>query len=61
MNMEVAPVMMPDQQMPQGQQMMQGTPAPPDLPEQLPAQLNTPHASDNNEPNQPLQQIHKLD
>ena len=29
MNMEVAPVMMPDQQMPQGQQMMQGTPAAP--------------------------------
>ena len=39
MNMDVAPVMMPDQQMPQGQQMMPGTPAAPALPEQVQAQL----------------------
>ena len=60
MNMEVAPVMMPDQQMPQGQQMMQGTPAAPALPEQLQAQLNSLSEEEKNEAKQALMQIMKI-
>ena len=57
MNMEVAPVMMPDQQMPQGQQMMQGTPAAPALPEQLQSQLNSLSEEEKSEAKQALIKI----
>ena len=54
MDMEVAPVMMPDQQMPQGQQMMQGTQGAPVLPEQLQSEINNLSAK------QALMQIMKI-
>jgi len=60
MDMEVAPVMMPDQQMPQGQQMMQGTPAAPVLPEQLQAQINSLSEQEKDEAKQALMQIMKI-
>ena len=60
MDMEVAPVMMPDQQMPQGQQMMQGTPAAPVLPEQLQAQINSLSEQEKDEAKQALMQIIKI-
>ena len=60
MDMDVAPVMMPDQQMPQGQQMMQGTPAAPALPEQLQAQLNSLSEEEKSEAKQALIQIMKI-
>ena len=60
MNMDVAPVMMPDQQMPQGQQMMPGTPAAPALPEQWQAQLNSLSEEEKNEAKQALMQIIKI-
>jgi len=60
MNMEVAPVMMPDQQMPQGQQMMQGTPAAPVLPEQLQAQINSLSEQEKDEAKQALMQIMQI-
>ena len=60
MDMDVAPVMMPDQQMPQGQQMMPGTTAAPALPEQLQAQLNSLSEEEKNEAKQALIQIMKI-
>ena len=60
MNMDVAPVMMPDQQMPQGQQMMQGTPAAPILPEQLQSQINSLSEQEKDEAKQALMQIIKI-
>jgi NADH:ubiquinone oxidoreductase subunit E len=60
MDMEVAPVMMPDQQMPQGQQMMQGTPAAPVLPEQLQAQINSLSEQEKDEAKQALMQIMQI-
>tara|TARA_R100000655_G_scaffold62626_1_gene101102 strand:+ start:2956 stop:3291 length:336 start_codon:yes stop_codon:yes gene_type:complete len=60
MDMDVAPVMMPDQQMPQGQQMMQGTPAAPVLPEQLQAQINSLSEQEKDEAKQALMQIMKI-
>jgi len=60
MDMDVAPVMMPDQQMPQGQQMMQGTPAAPVLPEQLQAQINSLSEQEKNEAKQALMQIMQI-
>ena len=60
MNMDVAPVMMPDQQMPQGQQMMPGTPAAPVLPEQLQAQINSLSEQEKDEAKQALMQIMQI-
>tara|TARA_R100001082_G_scaffold93637_1_gene60457 strand:+ start:1133 stop:1468 length:336 start_codon:yes stop_codon:yes gene_type:complete len=60
MDMDVAPVMMPDQQMPQGQQMIQGTPAAPVLPEQLQAQINSLSEQEKDEAKQALMQIMKI-
>ena len=57
MNMEVAPVMMPDQQMPQGQQMMQGTPAPQGLPMELQQEMDQIAEPDQEEAKQALMQI----
>ena len=51
MNMDVVPVMMPDQQM------MQGSPASPPLPEQLQTQLNSLSEEEKNEAKQALMQI----
>ena len=59
-DMEVAPVMMPDQQMPQGQQMMQGTPAAPVLPEQLQASIDGLSEAEKEEAKQALTQIIKI-
>ena len=54
MGMDVAPVMMPDQQM------MQGTPAAPALPEQLQSQINSLSEEEKNEAKQALMQIMKI-
>jgi len=55
MDMEVAPVMMP-----QGQQMMQGTPAAPVLPDQLQSEINNLSEEEKNEAKQALVQIMKI-
>ena len=60
MNMDVAPVMMPDQQMPQGQQMMQGTPPAQVLPEQLQASIDGLSEAEKEEAKQALMQIMKI-
>lgn len=60
MDMEVAPVMMPDQQMPQGQQMMQGTQGAPVLPEQLQSEINNLSEEEKSEAKQALMQIMKI-
>ena len=60
MDMEVAPVMMPDQQMPQGQQMMQGTQGAPVLPEQLQSEINNLSEEEKSEAKQALIQIMKI-
>ena len=54
MGMEVAPVMMPDQQM------MQGTPAAPTLPNELQEQINSLSEQEKNEAKQALMQIMKI-
>ena len=60
MDMEVAPVMMPDQQSPQGQQMMQGTQGAPVLPEQLQSEINNLSEEEKSEAKQALMQIMKI-
>jgi len=54
MGMEVAPVMMPDQQM------MQGTPAAPTLPNELQEQINSLSEQEKNEAKEALMQIMKI-
>jgi len=54
MGMEVAPVMMPDQQM------MQGTPAAPSLPNELQEQINSLSEQEKDEAKQALMQIMKI-
>jgi len=54
MGMEIAPVMTPDQQM------MQGPPAAPVLPEQLQTQINSLSEEEKNEAKQALIQIMKI-
>ena len=54
MGMEVAPVMMPDQQM------MQGTPAAPSLPNELQEQINSLSEQEKNEAKEALMQIMKI-
>jgi len=54
MGMEVAPVMMPDQQM------MQGTPAAPTLPNELQEQINSLSEQEKDEAKQALMQIMKI-
>ena len=54
MGMDVAPVMMPDQQM------MQGTPAAPTLPNELQEQINSLSEQEKNEAKQALMQIMKI-
>ena len=58
MGMEVAPVMMPDQM--QGQQMMQGTPAAPNLPGELQESINSLSEQEKDEAKQALMQIMKI-
>ena len=54
MGMDVAPVMMPDQQM------MQGTPAAPTLPNELQEQINSLSEQEKNEAQEALMQIMKI-
>jgi|TARA_R110000751_G_scaffold15404_1_gene49999 hypothetical protein len=54
MGMDVAPVMMPDQQM------MQGTPAAPSLPNELQEQINSLSEQEKNEAKEALMQIMKI-
>tara|TARA_R110002167_G_C12138063_1_gene599871 strand:+ start:144 stop:461 length:318 start_codon:yes stop_codon:yes gene_type:complete len=54
MGMDVAPVMMPDQQM------MQGTPAAPTLPNELQEQINSLSEQEKNEAKEALMQIMKI-